>query len=199
MDRPGADRASAVAEIARLLPQRNGQLGRLLWRHARGPLHRGMASVLATLGDGSQTISGLAEREGIAQPTLTRMVERLETEGLVRRRRRRAGRPCRPRRPDPGGDGRARRAARALPRCVAGAALGPLGRTAPGSPRCERRARRPDRGAAGRLIRSSRRRGRERFFSQLRPERPRRAPTCRRPAGTGRRARRAGRGSTRAR
>lgn len=87
MDRPGADRASAVAEIARLLPQRNGQLGRLLWRHARGPLHRGMASVLATLGDGSQTISGLAEREGIAQPTLTRMVERLETEGLVRRRR----------------------------------------------------------------------------------------------------------------
>jgi DNA-binding MarR family transcriptional regulator len=46
-----------------------------------------MASVLATLGDGSQTISGLAEREGIAQPTLTRMVERLETEGLVRRRR----------------------------------------------------------------------------------------------------------------
>ena len=87
MDSPGADRAAVVAEIARLLPQRNGQLGRLLWRHARGPLHRGMASVLATLGDGSQTISGLAEREGIAQPTLTRMVERLEAEGLVRRRR----------------------------------------------------------------------------------------------------------------
>jgi DNA-binding MarR family transcriptional regulator len=87
MDTSGDERASTVAEIARLLPQRNGQLGRLLWRHARGPLHRGMASVLATLGDGSQTISGLAEREGIAQPTLTRMVERLETEGLVRRRR----------------------------------------------------------------------------------------------------------------
>ena len=87
MNGPDDDRAATLAEIARLLPQRNGQLGRLLWRHARGPLHRGMASVLATLGDGPQTISGLAEREGVAQPTLTRMVERLEAEGLVRRRR----------------------------------------------------------------------------------------------------------------
>jgi DNA-binding MarR family transcriptional regulator len=80
-------RAETIAEIARLLPQRNGQLGRLLWRHARGPLHRGMASVLATLGDGPQTISRLAEREGVAQPTLTRMVGRLEADGLVRRER----------------------------------------------------------------------------------------------------------------
>jgi DNA-binding MarR family transcriptional regulator len=87
MNRVSDERAAAVAEIASLLPQRNGQLGRLLWRNARGQLHRGMASVLATLGDGSQTISGLAEREGIAQPTLTRMVERLELEGLVRRER----------------------------------------------------------------------------------------------------------------
>jgi DNA-binding MarR family transcriptional regulator len=46
-----------------------------------------MASVLATLGDGPETIGGLAEREGVAQPTLTRMVDRLETEGLVHRRR----------------------------------------------------------------------------------------------------------------
>jgi DNA-binding MarR family transcriptional regulator len=81
------DRIAVIADIARLLPQRNGQLGRLLWRHARGPLHRGMASVLATLGDGPETISRLAEREGVAQPTLTRMVERLEAEGLVQRER----------------------------------------------------------------------------------------------------------------
>ena len=70
------------------MPARNGQLGRLLWRHAKGPLHRGMASVLATLGNGSETIGRLAEREGVAQPTLTRMVERLEAEGLVSRERR---------------------------------------------------------------------------------------------------------------
>jgi DNA-binding MarR family transcriptional regulator len=81
------DRAATIAEIARLLPQRNGQLGRLLWRHARGPLHRGMASVLSTLGGGSLSISRLAETEGVAQPTLTRMVERLEAEGLVGRER----------------------------------------------------------------------------------------------------------------
>jgi DNA-binding MarR family transcriptional regulator len=82
------DRAATIAEIARLLPQRNGQLGRLLWRHARGPLHRGMASVLSTLGGGGPlSISRLAETEGVAQPTLTRMVERLEAEGLVRRER----------------------------------------------------------------------------------------------------------------
>jgi len=87
MNALGDERAVAIAEIAGLLPQRNGQLGRLLWRHARGPLHRGMASVLATLGEGPQTIGRLAQREGVAQPTLTRMVERLEADGLVRRGR----------------------------------------------------------------------------------------------------------------
>jgi DNA-binding MarR family transcriptional regulator len=84
---PRDDREALVADIARLLPQRSGQLGRLLWRHARGPLHRGMASVLATLGDGPRTISRLAELEGVAQPTMTRMVGRLEDEGLVARER----------------------------------------------------------------------------------------------------------------
>src|SRR6478609_3006301 len=87
MDRPSEDRDTAIAEIAQLLPARNGQLGRLLWRHAKGPLHRGMASVLATLGNGPETIGRLAEREGVAQPTLTRMVERLEGEGFVSRER----------------------------------------------------------------------------------------------------------------
>src|SRR3954452_3175721 len=81
------DREVLVSDIARLLPQRSGQLGRLLWRHARGPLHRGMASVLATLRDGPRTISRLAELEGGAQPTMTRMVGRLEDEGLVARER----------------------------------------------------------------------------------------------------------------
>jgi DNA-binding MarR family transcriptional regulator len=81
------DRGEAIAEIAELLPQRTSQLSRLLWRHARGPLHRGMASLLATLGEGQQTISRLAELEGVAQPTLTRMVERLEASGLARKQR----------------------------------------------------------------------------------------------------------------
>ncbi len=87
MIREAPSREATIAEIARSLPQRNGQLGRLLWRHARGRLHRGMASVLAALDDGPRSISELAEREGLAQPTLTRMVERLEAAALVRRER----------------------------------------------------------------------------------------------------------------
>ena len=81
------EQTDAIAEIARLLPQRSGQLGRLIWRHARGPLHRGMASALATLAYGPQTIGRLAEIEGVAQPTMTRMVGRLELEGLIERTR----------------------------------------------------------------------------------------------------------------
>src|SRR3954447_9469225 len=79
------EQTDAIARIARLLPQRSGQLGRLIWRHARGPLHRGMASALGTLEHGPQTIGRLAEIEGVAQPTMTRMVGRLELEGLVER------------------------------------------------------------------------------------------------------------------
>lgn len=81
------ERAAEVAEIARQLPNLTGQLGRLIWRHAKGALPRGMANVLAALGDGPETVGRLAERQGIAQPTLTRMVERLESDGLVRRER----------------------------------------------------------------------------------------------------------------
>jgi DNA-binding MarR family transcriptional regulator len=78
-------RQEVIAEVARLLPQRNGRLGRLLWRHARGDLPRGMTSVLATLEDGPETISRLADKEGTAQPTLTRIIQRLEADGLVHR------------------------------------------------------------------------------------------------------------------
>jgi DNA-binding MarR family transcriptional regulator len=78
-------RQEVIAEVARLLPQRNGRLVRLLWRHARGRLPRGMTSVLTTLEDGPETISRLADKEGTAQPTLTRIIQRLEADQLVRR------------------------------------------------------------------------------------------------------------------
>ena len=82
-----ATRAEVIAEIAILLPQRSGLLGRTLWRQSRRSLPRGMASALASLGGGARTISQLAELEGVAQPTMTRMVVRLENEGLVARQR----------------------------------------------------------------------------------------------------------------
>lgn len=80
-------RDATIAEIAQLLPQRTSQVVRLLWRHARGSMHRGMASVLVTLDSGPRTIGQLARIEGVAQPTLTRIVERLEADGLVARSR----------------------------------------------------------------------------------------------------------------
>ena len=82
-----ATRAEVIAEIAILLPQRSGQLGRTLWRQSRRSLPRGMASALASLGGGGRTFSQLAELEGVAPPTMTRMVARLENEGLVVRER----------------------------------------------------------------------------------------------------------------
>jgi len=85
MSLPGGRRQEVIAEVARVLPQHTGRLGRLIWRHARGVLPRGMTSVLVTLEDGPETISRLADKEGTAQPTLTRIIQRLEADGLVRR------------------------------------------------------------------------------------------------------------------
>ncbi len=80
-------RTDAIAEIARLLPQRTGRLGRVLWRSAHGSLPRGMANTLAALERGPSTVGRLAELEGVAQPTMTRTVGRLAAKGLVRRER----------------------------------------------------------------------------------------------------------------
>ena len=42
---------------------------------------------MGTLGAGAQRITALAELEGLAQPTMTSMVQQLEQRGLVRRER----------------------------------------------------------------------------------------------------------------
>src|SRR4051794_25340872 len=81
------DRPARIGELARLLPRRNALLARLLAREAGNPLPRGMASLLGALDEEPRQITRLAEREGLAQPTVTRMVERLEALGLVTRER----------------------------------------------------------------------------------------------------------------
>jgi DNA-binding MarR family transcriptional regulator len=81
------ERGSAIEEIVRHLPRRNGQLARLLARHARSTLPRGMASILGAVDGAPRSITQLAEREGLAQPTVTRMVGRLHALGLVERLR----------------------------------------------------------------------------------------------------------------
>jgi DNA-binding MarR family transcriptional regulator len=67
-----------------LLP-RAALLSRLLLRET--PIPRSEAGVLGTLSRGACRITELAEYEGLAQPTMTLLVKRLEERGWVARER----------------------------------------------------------------------------------------------------------------
>jgi DNA-binding MarR family transcriptional regulator len=69
-----------------LLPQ-IGLLLRLLDREIDCKLTRTEAGLLRSLAGGPRRITELAELEGLAQPTTTLLVKRLEEQGLVRRER----------------------------------------------------------------------------------------------------------------
>jgi DNA-binding MarR family transcriptional regulator len=69
-----------------LLPQA-ALLTRLIIRQLNGPLSRTEAGLLNTLGDRPRRITELAELEGLAQPTMTLLVKRLEDNGWVARDR----------------------------------------------------------------------------------------------------------------
>jgi DNA-binding MarR family transcriptional regulator len=73
--------------VATQLLPRAALLTRLLARQLRGELTRTEAGVLATLEEGPRRITDLAELEGLAQPTMTLLVKRLEERGYVARRR----------------------------------------------------------------------------------------------------------------
>ena len=62
-------------------------LTRLVIRQMTGPLTRTEAGMLNTLSDGPRRITELAELEGLAQPTTTLLVKRLEDRGWVARER----------------------------------------------------------------------------------------------------------------
>jgi DNA-binding MarR family transcriptional regulator len=62
-------------------------VSRLLTREAGGDVSRAEGGVLRALSDGPRRITDLAHLEGLAQPTMTLLVKRLEEEGLVRRER----------------------------------------------------------------------------------------------------------------
>lgn len=83
-------RLPADSDLDRLsvsLLQQASLLTRLVFRQVRSDLSRSEASVLATLGDGPERITSLAEQEGLAQPTVTALVGSLERRGWVERRR----------------------------------------------------------------------------------------------------------------
>jgi DNA-binding MarR family transcriptional regulator len=74
-------------EVAHALPQRAARLSRLLYRAYEGDLSRTEASLLSTLSEGRRRITELAELEGLAQPTVTVLVGKMEERGLVSRER----------------------------------------------------------------------------------------------------------------
>jgi DNA-binding MarR family transcriptional regulator len=78
---------SSTEQLAVTLLQQASLLTRLVFRHAQMGLSRSEASLLARLETGPQRITALAEHEGLAQPTVTRLVKHMEKSGRVRRDR----------------------------------------------------------------------------------------------------------------
>jgi DNA-binding MarR family transcriptional regulator len=79
-------RQPSTAVAQQLLPQA-ALLTRLVIRQMDGAMSRTEAGLLRTLEDGPRRITELAELEGLAQPTTTLLVKRLEDQGWVARAR----------------------------------------------------------------------------------------------------------------
>ena len=95
MQRATSDRRSTyLDEIAEALPQRSAALSRLFLAQTTLEISRTEAGVLRALGARPRRITELAANEGVTQPAITLLVNRLEHRGWVNRV------------PDPG-DGRA--------------------------------------------------------------------------------------------
>src|SRR3984957_2573531 len=78
---------SRQIDIAGQLLVRAAALARLVAKQVGGDLSRTEAGILHTLSFGPRRITELAEFEGLAQPTTTLLVKRLEDRGWVRRER----------------------------------------------------------------------------------------------------------------
>jgi DNA-binding MarR family transcriptional regulator len=87
MSRTLLQREDAVEQVASTLLPQASLLARLVAKQACWTLTRSEGSMLSTLSEGPQRITTLAELEGLAQPTVTIMVKRLEERGWVARDR----------------------------------------------------------------------------------------------------------------
>ena len=82
----GTERAERVDHIAEQLPARAAVLVRLLVKQVRSrEISRTEMEVLSILTEGPRRITELTELEGIAQPTMTLLVKRLQEKGWVER------------------------------------------------------------------------------------------------------------------
>ena len=76
----------SAADLPAALDRRLASLWRAVGRGGYADLSRTASSVLAALRDGGpQRVTALAAAEGVAQPTMTNLVVRLERRGLVER------------------------------------------------------------------------------------------------------------------
>src|SRR5882672_6147064 len=82
-----ATRSECAEYVAEHLVGHVALLTRLLVREVRPDISRTEAGVLRTLTDAPRRITELAELEGLAQPTMTLLVQRLEQRGWVQRGR----------------------------------------------------------------------------------------------------------------
>jgi DNA-binding MarR family transcriptional regulator len=83
---PEIVREERVDYIAEHLPSRAAVLVRLLVKQVRSrDISRTEMEVLSILAEGPRRITELTELEGIAQPTMTLLVKRLEEKGWVKR------------------------------------------------------------------------------------------------------------------
>ena len=81
------DRAEQVEYVSTQLPSQTALLTRLLSKEVGRGLSSTDGGLLRALTDGPRRITELAELEGLAQPTTTLLVKRLEEQGLVSRER----------------------------------------------------------------------------------------------------------------
>lgn len=80
-------RRRQLDDIAEALPQRAGALSRLFLARSRMGMSRIEAGVMGAVSDRPQRITDLAAAEGVTQPAITRLVDRLQRRGWVARDR----------------------------------------------------------------------------------------------------------------
>jgi DNA-binding MarR family transcriptional regulator len=80
-------RTEALDLVAETLLGRTSRLTRLLMRPGSRELTRTEAGLLGTLADGPRRITELAETEALAQPSISKLVDKLESRDLVARER----------------------------------------------------------------------------------------------------------------
>ena len=80
-------RADAIDIVATTLLRRSSLMVRLVTSFGARELSRTEAGLLVTLLDGPRRITELAETEALAQPTVTKVVDRLQQRALVVRER----------------------------------------------------------------------------------------------------------------